>query len=169
VLEQVVAPDVRDEDYGGPNLRDVRKALIRPDADVSPAGDLHLAHLPHHVQIGSLIRDQVVRIEIAVRFGEFLDHLRELLFGERALERLGGRALRTGIVRRRLLFLPQRYRTSVLQRCGLREKAEQEGRQNELSDSSHDRVSFENQPRISTASGSERAFIEAPARYRSWY
>src|SRR5262249_2517688 len=85
---------------------------------------------------------QIVRIEIAVGFGEFLDDLRELLPGKRLIKRFGRRGGAVGSLSWGLLFQLRFEGGFRLQRCGLREKAEYEGRQKELPDSLHDRASF---------------------------
>src|SRR5262249_15210813 len=79
VKQQVVAPDVDDERRCGPDPRDVREVLIGADADVHAARDAALLERGRDVQVGALVRDQVVGVELAVWLGE--------LFAERGERR----------------------------------------------------------------------------------
>jgi hypothetical protein len=85
--QQVVAANVEYKRHGGSDARDVRKVLVRADADVYAAGDTALFQLRDDMQIGFLIRDEIVGIEVAAGFGELLNQLRKRRLRERWLRR----------------------------------------------------------------------------------
>ena len=71
--QQVVAPDVEDEDDLGPDRGDVGEVLIGPDADVRAPLDAALLQVRNDVQIRALVGDEIVGIEVASRLGERRD------------------------------------------------------------------------------------------------
>jgi hypothetical protein len=73
VQQEIVAPDVDDERDGWPEVRDIREVLIRADADVRAAGEAGRRERGHHMQVRPLVRDQVVRVEVAFRLGQLRD------------------------------------------------------------------------------------------------
>src|SRR5262245_21920946 len=70
MLKQIVAANI--DHYCKPraNLCDVREALIRPDTYIHSAAYAGLTELADDMQIGSLVRDQVVGIKIATGLGQ---------------------------------------------------------------------------------------------------
>ena len=83
VEQQVVAPDVDDERFGGPDAGDVGEILVGADADIDAARDAGLFERGHDVQVRLLVGNQVVGIELAVGLRELLDQR-----GERRLRGL---------------------------------------------------------------------------------
>ena len=84
-MEQIVSPHVRNEHDIRVQLGDVREILIRPYPNVGAAVELEAVQPTNHVQIASLIRDQVVRVEVPTRLGDPLDERREVCIGDRFL------------------------------------------------------------------------------------
>jgi hypothetical protein len=70
VFEQVLPPDVQDEDERRPQGRDEREVLLGADADVDAARLHPFAQVVQDVQETAFVRDEVFDRERAARFGQ---------------------------------------------------------------------------------------------------
>ncbi len=70
VLEHVVAPNINHKGDVRLDPGEVGEILIRANAQISAARDVHLLQLVKDVLIGEFVRDQIVRTEVTARFGE---------------------------------------------------------------------------------------------------
>jgi hypothetical protein len=77
MLEEIVAPDVDDEGDRRPYELDVREILIRADADVHASVRADLPQLARDLEVGLLVGDDVVGIEVPSRLGQTRDERRE--------------------------------------------------------------------------------------------
>ena len=86
VEEQVVAPHVDDVDDVGPDCRNVRKVLVRADADIDAAPHATLLQIGDDLEIRALVRNEVVGVEVTRRLRQRGDFggKRRLLFCARA-------------------------------------------------------------------------------------
>ncbi len=94
VEQQVVAADVDDEGRCGTDARDIREILVGADADIDAAGHAALLERRHDVQVGALVRDQVVGVEVAIRLGQLIAERRERGRRRRGRRRLHRRSHR---------------------------------------------------------------------------
>ena len=78
MLKHVVAPDINHKRDMRLDPRDVGEVLIRADAEVSAARDVHLFQLVEDVLIGEFVRDQIIRTEVTTRFREARIELPEI-------------------------------------------------------------------------------------------
>src|SRR5690606_349915 len=87
VLEQVVPPDVQDERDRRAQRRDVGEVLVRTHPDVRAAPAAQRTQVLGDVQVRRLVRDQVVRVEVAARLRQLRDQPRERAVRERRRRR----------------------------------------------------------------------------------
>ena len=78
VLKHVLAPDVEDERVARPHARDVAEVLLGSDAQVDAARRRGVRELVRDLEVGGLVRDEVVGVEVAARLRELRAERREL-------------------------------------------------------------------------------------------
>jgi hypothetical protein len=88
--QQIIAANIHDHGHSRTHARDVRKVLVRSHADIYAAGNSAPLQLADHMQIGALVGDEVVGIEIAARLGQLSNKPREV-FLRRGTRRKRGR------------------------------------------------------------------------------
>ena len=77
VHQQVIAAYVDHERHGRPDGGDVRKTLVGSDADEGAACDVSRPEVADGVQVRGLVRDEVIRIEVARGLRQPCDGARE--------------------------------------------------------------------------------------------
>src|SRR5689334_12705026 len=81
MLEKILTANVDDESNFRPDRRDIREVLLGPNADIGAASTCRTYQRWYDALKRTLVGNEVVRTEEAIRFGKLGDHLPEFGVG----------------------------------------------------------------------------------------